>query len=299
MPVLSKKIRRKKEPLYASVANSLRSVVSSSKGGQMLPSERDLAEQYSVSSVTIRKVLDILSQEGHVQRFHGRGTVIVDKLQQGEFAIVMRPALLEAGASPFYRETARLLSEKIHEYNNQWSPRLHLGGKTNTGREYPATLDLLEPDVLKRLRGVFSFHPLYELGEQLRQKNIPLVYFGNLSKVCIVTDNISHYRESIKHLREIGCKTIGFLWAHYDRPLKAEERKDSFFTKCAVDAGFSTNEICISAIKGDFTERMAYDKFVEFWQQQVDRPDGIVIDDDMLIGGVLRAILHKQIRMPE
>ena len=271
----------------------------------MIDSVSKLAKQFSVSTGTIRKALNVLSTEGLVKHHHGRGTVVAYPLQQGEFAIVMRPSLIEAGASPFYRETARLLSEKISGHNGGWSPKLYLGEKTNLGRNYPATPDLLNPDTTKRLLGVFSFHPLYGLAGQLRQ-NIPIVSFTSPDKVDVEgtsdvfvnRDTSICYEEITQYLHTLGCKTVGFIWHHVDRPLTPKEKHDVSFAKHAVAAGLSTQEKWITAIVGDVSERIAYEHFVEFWKQG-DHPDAIVVDDDIVACGVLRAMLHMQIQAPE
>ena len=83
---------------YQRIAVSLAESMSKKyQAGDMLDSESKLAKQYSVTTATLRKALDVLSAEGLVERYHGRGTVVADRLRQGEIAIVMRPALMEAG----------------------------------------------------------------------------------------------------------------------------------------------------------------------------------------------------------
>jgi len=272
--------------------------------GDMLPSESQLSKEFNVTRTTIRRALDVLEEQDLVQRYHRQGTVVANPLQRGEFAIVIRPALMKAGASPYYREAAALLAGQICTCNNnaKWSAKLHLGQHTDSGQSFPATVDLLEPDVVKKLRGVFTFHSLYQLGESLVQKNIPVVMLGNGSEkygATIVPDRERFYREASHHLRMAGCKTVGFIWNHMDRPLKPEERTDIVFAKCAIDAGLCVEEKWMPATLGDITESKGYDLFMKFWEEQSTRPDGIVIDDDVLTSGVLRAILHKQIRLPE
>lgn len=271
------------------------------KPGDMLASEGKLAEEFSVMPATVRRALDVLSEKGLIQRYHRRGTIVLDPLSQGEFAIVIRPELLKSVASPYYRETAGLLSEKIRECNNvKWFPKLHLGGEVDRGENYPVTLDILEPDIVEKLRAVFSFHPLRELREPLRQKNIPLVLLASYGEAdaFVIHDMDPFYRETVRHLRAVGCNTVGFLWHHKPGPLGNEDRMDRFFAKQAIEAGLSTQEKWMPAIVGDVTERKAYELFIEFWEQD-NHPDAIVINDDIITCGVLRAMLHKQIQVPE
>jgi GntR family transcriptional regulator len=49
--------------------------------GQALPTEHALGEQFGVSRITVRRALQDLSDQGYVQRRHGRGTYVLDRLQ--------------------------------------------------------------------------------------------------------------------------------------------------------------------------------------------------------------------------
>lgn len=47
--------------------------------GDLLPSENELASNYETSRETIRKALDLLSQNGYIQKIQGKGSVIIDR----------------------------------------------------------------------------------------------------------------------------------------------------------------------------------------------------------------------------
>lgn len=73
-------------PLYHQLADLLRSKISSGEYalGQQLPSERELMSTYEISRNTVRDAIDVLVQEGLVERDHGRGTfVALPKLKLG------------------------------------------------------------------------------------------------------------------------------------------------------------------------------------------------------------------------
>lgn len=69
---------RKPELLWRQVAADLRADIQSGalRPDARLPSEFELASQYGVSRVTIRRALGVLADEGLVVVLHGRGTFV-------------------------------------------------------------------------------------------------------------------------------------------------------------------------------------------------------------------------------
>ena len=291
---------------YKAIASKLENVIHEEhRPGDMLLSEIKLAKQYLVTPTTIRRALGILDQRGLIKRHYGRGTVVVDPNITGEIAIVVKPELLEADSSTIYRKVSTLLSEKIHSNNNSsWSAKLHLGRKTPLGENYPATLDLMKPDILNNIRGVFSFNPLFELCELLRQRRIPHVSLSmepDNADASVVFNQEEFFRESAHHLREVGCKTVGFFggWLKQEA---ANESYKKFLAKYIVGRGLTVQD---TWIKNDFpgvpassVEHQGYEHFVKLWEQG-NCPDALMVVDDIIACGVLRAVLHKQIRIPE
>ena len=45
--------------------------------GARLPSETDLASEYGVAKMTVRRALEVLRERGLVRTLHGRGSVVV------------------------------------------------------------------------------------------------------------------------------------------------------------------------------------------------------------------------------
>ncbi len=65
-------------PLYQQFERKMRSAILQKKlsPGEALPAERDLAEQFAISRITVRKALDALVAEGLLTRRHGTGTFV-------------------------------------------------------------------------------------------------------------------------------------------------------------------------------------------------------------------------------
>ncbi|MEC1524251.1 trehalose operon repressor [Neobacillus niacini] len=65
---------------YQSIFNT---IVDQIKSGEippnsLLPSENELKEQYDTSRETIRKALNLLAQNGYIQKVRGKGSIVID-----------------------------------------------------------------------------------------------------------------------------------------------------------------------------------------------------------------------------
>ncbi|GAB2545770.1 trehalose operon repressor [Gracilibacillus alcaliphilus] len=49
------------------------------KENEFLPSENELAEQYQTSRETIRKALNLLAQNGYIQKIRGKGSTVIER----------------------------------------------------------------------------------------------------------------------------------------------------------------------------------------------------------------------------
>ncbi|MDU5426085.1 MAG: GntR family transcriptional regulator, partial [Clostridiales bacterium] len=67
--------------VYQNVINLLKNRLNSAiyNIGDLLPSEKELAELYDVSRNTLRKALKTLEEEGMIERRHGSGTYLRNK----------------------------------------------------------------------------------------------------------------------------------------------------------------------------------------------------------------------------
>lgn len=65
-----------RETKYGKIAGVLRQRCAQLEDGQQLPSEKELAVEFGVSVMTLRRALDTLDEEGIVRRVLGRGTFV-------------------------------------------------------------------------------------------------------------------------------------------------------------------------------------------------------------------------------
>ncbi|MDD5706192.1 MAG: substrate-binding domain-containing protein [Kiritimatiellae bacterium] len=299
------------EPRYRQIAGHLRGQITKDlRPGSLLPSERDLASQFSVNQRTVRQALDVLGREGMIVRYHRRGSVVVDRNATGEFAIVIDPSLLRPNASPFFPLAATAIGEALGARNPQWGAKVHIGRACQSIGEHVESLDLLDPDVLKRLRGVFTFHPLDRLAAPLKAARIPVVNMWSVvgsetpkfaaEGNTVVFDYLSFYDQALAHLKAAGCRTVGalafFHGAHFDREMAA-------LTKCADAHRLRIRPEWLRT-RGDWgeeredREHMGYAAFCRLGKA-TPRVDGLLVTDDVACRGVLRASLRLGVEFPK
>jgi GntR family transcriptional regulator len=70
--------RHKALPLYAKVAETIKGRIRSNHyvPGDMIPPARELAEEFGVSNITIRKAIEVLTREGFLAPRQGVGTMV-------------------------------------------------------------------------------------------------------------------------------------------------------------------------------------------------------------------------------
>jgi len=72
-------------PIYYQLKEWLRAEIAKGawKPGDLIPSERDLSEQFGISRMTVRQALNELREEGLLRREQGRGTYVAEpKIEQ-------------------------------------------------------------------------------------------------------------------------------------------------------------------------------------------------------------------------
>jgi len=286
------------KPKYKIVAEDLRSQIASGrhKEGEQLPSIQQLVRTYGVSLSTVRQSLQELSNEGLIRAEHGRGVFVNDRISSGEFAIVVQAKRLSESASPYHRLGCTALAAVLHEEFPGCQTRLHVGKRPRWGDAFADTLDLLERHVSSRLRGVFSLEDISSIEESLLEKGIPLVAVGTPSaRYCVYFDSRQLVTLGLKQLRKVGCRSVGIIRFSGPDAVGVEIRREK--TKWQQhDSEF--HSYTVQPESANSVERRGYECFMDLWQRP-GRPEGVLVGDDILGRGVLRAILQLGISVPQ
>ncbi|MDD5705323.1 MAG: substrate-binding domain-containing protein [Kiritimatiellae bacterium] len=278
----------------------LRSRIGSMSVGVPLPSMAEVRSELGAGQATVERALALLEAQGLIERKPRKGIFVADPLKRtGEIAIVMNGLLIEPSASPVYGLACSRVRGGLQDINPRWKVKLHLGSEDVPGRHLTENLDLLDPAVLPRLRGVLSFHPLLQMETDLSAAGVPVVYLGagHAWGCGVFLDDSAMVREGVRRLAEAGCRDVRLLlpsnpgMPNHDAN-ERNRRANEEAARCGI--GLRVETITFDHI---WTERQGYELFMRLWRQG-DRPDGVMVQDDVLCGGVLRAILELRLEMP-
>jgi DNA-binding LacI/PurR family transcriptional regulator len=235
-----------------------------------------------------------------IERKPRKGVFVADPLKSaGEIAIVLNSVLIEPHASPVYGLVCSRLRGGLQDVNPRWKAKLHLGSEDVSGRHVSESLDLLDPAVLPRLRGVFSFHPLLQVETSLFAAGVPVVYLGvGPAWGCgVFIDESALIHDGVRRLADAGCRDVRLVQpCQSGRPNRNMDARTRLAAEVAAECGVRLRSEEV-AFDHTWTERHGYESFMRLWGQG-DRPDGVLVQDDVLCGGVLRAIMELRLELP-
>ncbi|KAF9132324.1 hypothetical protein BGX30_012712 [Mortierella sp. GBA39] len=220
--------------MYEQIFEELRDQIVAGKymPGERIPSEKELGEAYSVSRITSKKALEMLTQEGYIVRQPGRGSFVAEDYESGGGT----PPSRAGAASKRRRESGKLLiglvmtdfgdsygtdlvfgmEEASREHDSYLILRRSLG---ETAREQEAIQGLLEIGV----DGLIIFPAQ---GEYFNAEILKLVI--SVSASSISTDNVSASKQLIHYLFGLGHTHIGLMTTPPRDTTAIEERIEGF-----------------------------------------------------------------------
>lgn len=211
------------------------------KPRDLLPSEPEIMEKFGVSSITVRKAMQTLAQEGIVYRVKGRGTYVADPNQTQETAEDAKKVYLifdvEAaldtsltqivqGIQRYYKNKKRLLVLENYAFLNEYL------------RRGPADEDA---GLIIYINAMDDEHRLPTL-RQLNQAGIKFVcidrYLGHYPVNYVGCNNHDGTYAAVDHLAALGHKQIGFM--HERRKISSEQERLEGYIHGMEDQGLKS-----------------------------------------------------------
>lgn len=270
------------------VAEQIRSDAAARRPGDRLPTIAELAARYGVSKHSVSTAVDILAREGAVTKKHGVG-VFVAARSQARVGILSELDLFGEYASPHFRGLAGELTRRLEAKGAE--PILYTGhavagsGASDepTCRRFWDDVDAgrIDAAIILDVPCTKAWH------ERVRACRIHAV--GAMTRWTVEPDRRAVAAAAVEQLATAGCRRLGLMSWHNVEP----------FLEAVEAAGLVTDPAWIRCDLDPAVAGAGWEEFREIWSRRSDRPDGLVIFDDVLFYGAQLAIIEAGVRVPE
>ncbi|MFV0399891.1 MAG: GntR family transcriptional regulator [Oscillospiraceae bacterium] len=225
-------------PLYQEIYDTLRGEILAGKyaPGTQLPTEKQLCNHFSVSRITAKHALDMLAQDGFIERIKGKGSVVL-----------FSSARDNPQASPLRNVCGKLLGVILSDVNEAFGLRVVYGIEAECKKNNMSMiLRCCHGDLEQEQKAINDLTALGVCGLviipitseyyntsilQLVLGNFPVVILDRQMKghnTCYVgTDNTASTREAMDLLFSLGHKTIAWISSPAVHMSTLEEREQA------------------------------------------------------------------------
>ncbi|MBI4026842.1 MAG: LacI family DNA-binding transcriptional regulator [Verrucomicrobia bacterium] len=286
-------------PLRQQVADALRlEITSKLQPNHRLATDIELSRRFGVSFLTIREAMSALVQEGLVVRKHGKGTFVAKRATQRRIALIL-------GVGPLHlRETYYWfrLTEQLQFFfgSRGFQVAIHLARSSPTDAEADsAYTEFVEKMEQNRIDGIVVVRGMADSqwNKLLAESAVPIVGLGGRYEVG--PDQLQIVREGTRFLLETGRKKIACMaWLDPSAP-GSNEAYSKTFLETLDQHGGQTRARWFTGDLHPTLPGAGYEEFKEIWLAEKEKPDGLLICDDVLFADATTAILELGIRIPE
>ncbi|MFB9276613.1 GntR family transcriptional regulator [Cohnella cellulosilytica] len=209
-----------------------------------IPSESEFSKLLDVSSITVRKALNDLVNEGIIYRVRGKGSFVSNHQEPAADKAIGYVTFIISG-NELYNSSYMQIIKGIQSFLSQQDCKLIVEFVENDfEKEQELVGNLIQSDHRGLL--IYSANPNGAKGylNELRRKSIPFVMLDRIpsgySVDCITCNNQDGAYEAVEHLINNGHRKIGF--AAYDFYLSTEVDRYNGYRRAMLDASLVPQE---------------------------------------------------------
>ncbi len=245
-----------KELLYQKIYNDLLQGIRSQKypPGSRLPSEKELAEQYSVSRITSKKALEMLADQNLITRRPGKGSYVLENARAdgekntGSLAGTLEGrgkligVVLDGFGAAYGSDVVNGIERECRKQNFHMILKCTYGNMAEESKAIEELIALgVQGIILMCVQGeTYNAEVL-----RLSVEQFPIVMVDReltgLPIPCVCTDNYQASRDLMALLIERGHRDICFL-SHPSMQTSSVAARFSGYLDCLLEHGLRTNE---------------------------------------------------------
>lgn len=232
-------------PLYHTIYIKLKEQIENGfyQLNDTLPTEKELSETFKVSTITVKKALDLLKEDGFIVRKPRKGSIVISQRKSEFLSIKTKPilGLITTNFTDFFG-TQILRSILSHSDSD-----VHFIVKISYG-DPKKEEELIEELLTLGIQGLILLPTSSEYTSpkllELISKEFPIVVIdrqmANLPICSVQTDNFNATKELTKYLFKKGHKKIGLVTS--DSQVTTIDERVNGFLSSHIDEGIVVNQ---------------------------------------------------------
>lgn len=257
------------------------------RSGDRLPSEKQLAERYGVSHLTVRRALDLLAEKELIHKQPSKGN-FVGKGSAGNAKTGLIGVLFPEEESFFY-EVLSGLEGRMSLFG--YSPVVHIS-RRSADRER----QVLNSFIRMGVEGIVAA-PNVACAQEYADLNVPIVFFDTHLKgfdtPYVVTDDLKGASDAVSHLAALGHKRIAYVGGKND--LTADLRLEGY-KKVLRDSGLPLKEEYI--LEKEYSRQWGYNAAGMLFSCKIP-PTALFCGNDTIASGVLGYMSNRGMHCPD
>ena len=287
-------------PLTDRVAEVLREEIRTRhRPGDRLPTIRQLAERFDVSINTVHHALAVLRREGLVEGWAGSGTYVRERRVDQHVALVCgmgseHPFLGYYASRRLVETIAVLRRQGIRSRVYYFLPQEH-----PCSEDESLWTDIRDGSV--SAVGVIQFPPV--AWQRLQSAGLPVVWSTlreDPDEYCVEIDRRAMAYAGVDALVSAGCRRIAWLDWRVDLPPQTSSHSARIGFRQRMEAdGLAIQDGWFGGNVFPTVAGAGYEGFRDVWTAYPEKPDGLLVMDDLLLPDVAMAIQDLGIKVPD
>jgi DNA-binding LacI/PurR family transcriptional regulator len=293
------------EPLYIQVAKDIKEKILSGKlqVGDQLASQNELANEYSVSQITIRKAFAELHRDGIVYSRVGKGSFVANRTTHVDFTKLKTIGfVLRDIDSPFFSRILTSAEKKISEARYNLLLSSTSGIEDREERMIQHFLDIgVNGLIIAAMSREYVASPVIRKLQEDKFPYVVVSYMADEDISYVGTDHEYGAFIATQHLAKLGYKKIGYINGVHGgtSSLLGDLRKKGYLKALEQNnIEFDPTYEYKFELGGEWNDyQSGYELGIRFVVSS-DRPDAVFAFDDLSALGFQKAVLENGLRVP-
>jgi DNA-binding LacI/PurR family transcriptional regulator len=290
-------------PLYEQIVEDVRKKIESGhfSPGQKIPTQRELAEYYGVSLITVKNALAELESSGYISARAGKGTFVTERITKKVNLSNQRAigVVLMDLKHPYFSMIVHGIEERAYELGFN----VLLGSSSRSKEKEENQIDRFRAAGVDGLiiASLSMEYRATEYIQQLHREGFPYImvsYIHDPDYWYVGSDHELGGFLATEHLIRLGYRSIAYahMGSHH---LLSEVRKNGYYRALMeYNIPFDARLVLQLPSTGSDRFQQGYE-YGRAFAAATDRPEAIFCYNDMVALGLIKALQEHGIRVPE